>query len=311
MKTLVKAFYLGSDITLRMLTSRILGESKGIKELKEDINGVMEVFGSAHIDSYSQYDGIFAELIDVVQDVVNEFSPSNRNKEWDWFKEKVKEKKGYEEDIRALFILVDDLDRLLPEKAIKLLEAIRFYFSLPDTIIIMGINDKILCSSLEQYINAGDDFSAHEFLEKLFHLSIELPHYDFEPSLHKIHFAHVLKILEEKEMPEKYYGIFQTLDPLTHRKWIRIANRWEGFLSAQIDPAYSLCRAIFEECFPRTELFIRNFPTWKENFPAFYQEPPDDKIKETMDKIIDEDNAYFEFPRLNFERLIEEWGKIP
>jgi len=313
-------FYFGSDIASRMLTGHFLGESVGLKELKKDIKDTLEIVGKTQVENYSRFDEIFGNLKDVVQDIIKEFSYKGEVKEgWRKLQKKVRERKG-KSDIKALFILIDDLDRLLPDKAIKLLEAIRFYYSIPNTVVIMGINDKILIDILEEHYRIGKKpyFSGQKFIEKLFHLSIELPHYRFNPVIHKIHFRDVIKSLNEEDIPEDSKRLLYSLDPLPHRKWLRIANKWEQFIinnnDNNIAPSYSeaLFRAIVEECFPKAELFMRNFPMLWEDFSGFYNNPAPElqEIKDKVANIIENDNTFFEFPAENFTRLLHEWEKI-
>ena len=122
----------------------------------------------------------------------------------------------------------------------------------------------------------------------------------------------MLKRLNLENIPEDLQGLVQALDPLPHRKWIRIANRWEGFLIKGADPSIALFKAIFEECFPKAEVFIRNFPMiWDEHFLRFYKDPPEawQEIRDRVVDIIENDKTYFEFPRQNFDRLIDELSK--
>ncbi len=72
------------------------------------------------------------------------------------------------------FVLaVDDLDRLIPERAFRLLEALYLYFDIPGSIVIMAVNDTILNEYVRKHYGVKDRFQ-EDFLDKLFHFGIEL-----------------------------------------------------------------------------------------------------------------------------------------
>ncbi|UAA38936.1 AAA family ATPase [Paraneptunicella aestuarii] len=86
----------------------------------------------------------------------------------------VKDKK---EGKRKLIIFIDDLDRCQPEAALKLLEGLKLYLSIPNCVIVMAIDQ----SQLEQVVKKelGDNASHHfvgvEYLEKLCQDAHRLP----------------------------------------------------------------------------------------------------------------------------------------
>ena len=59
-------------------------------------------------------------------------------------KELRKFRKAFEDLLSNSFVLVDDLDRCLPETAIQTLEAIRLFVSLPKTAFVIGADETMI-----------------------------------------------------------------------------------------------------------------------------------------------------------------------
>jgi hypothetical protein len=222
--------------------------------------------------------------------------------------------------MKQLVILIDDLDRLLPENAMKLFEAIRFYLKIPRTLVILGINDKVLSSHIYTYYkfdqkseNTGESGCQHdEFIEKLFDHSFELSRREFEPAyILKIHFDNITE-----KHHEGLINFFKAhkLDGLSHRKWKKLSNRIEsmavGTESLSLVDTRAAC---FKELFPKAERFLRTFPAILHDMAQRgYEKLEDDEIKERLIKIIEYDKAFFNFPKRNFLAIfsIEGGGEI-
>ena len=320
MEKLATTGTLAMDIAARILTGRLYGESKGLEEIKKDL----EALGRLRAESYARYDETFNLLRELVKKILQEGPPEENHgaspPDWNKLKAKVREITQTEEVPGCLLILVDDLDRLLPDRGVKLLEAIRFYLSIPQTVVVMGVNDRVLAPALENhYRNASTSqaleacpFSGDEFMEKLFQWSVELPHHSFNPSLHTTHFHQALERLGVENFPDKVQPLLEAMDPLPHRKWVRIANRWEALLLKADDPAKALVLALFQECFPKAENFMRRFPLWSMDFPNFYLNTPPhgDEVKKRVIELIQQDTTHLDFPQANLDRLLQAWDEL-
>ena len=134
-------------------------------------------------------------------------------------------------------LLVDDLDRLVPQKAFNLLERLRFYFSGPNVVIIMAINDEVINRYVHQHHDIEDLTQLNEaFIDKIFHYRFELP---YSP-LNALHLRGIRKCLEDLVEGEvvdlkvvlkdlKNHLLSYELR-LPHRKWINVLNRIEAGL---------------------------------------------------------------------------------
>jgi hypothetical protein len=74
-----------------------------------------------------------------------------------------------------LVIFIDDLDRCEGDKAIKLLEAIKLYFSTKHCVFVFGLDQTALEQEIRNYWPNRPHGMACEYLEKLFQASIHVP----------------------------------------------------------------------------------------------------------------------------------------
>ncbi len=138
---------------------------------------------------------------------------------------------------RPFVLLVDDLDRLVPKKAYHLLERLRFYFSGPNVVIIMAINDEVINRYVHQHHEIEDLTQLNEaFIDKIFHYRFEL---SYSP-LNALHLRSLKKCLEGflKDKERDLEMVLTQLEDLLmadelrlpHRKWINVLNRIEAEL---------------------------------------------------------------------------------
>lgn len=73
---------------------------------------------------------------------------------------------------RKLVIFIDDLDRCMPDTALKLLEGIKIYLNLKNCVVVFGMDQRQIESSLRKALSLKDgsndvDHHAREYLEKI------------------------------------------------------------------------------------------------------------------------------------------------
>ena len=72
-----------------------------------------------------------------------------------------------------LVVLVDELDRCPPARALELLDAVRHLFDVPGVVILLGINEQELRQRVQKLY--GQDCEAAEYLRRFVDLMIDLP----------------------------------------------------------------------------------------------------------------------------------------
>ncbi len=81
-------------------------------------------------------------------------------------------RKSMQKEEKTLFILIDDMDRCNPEKAVALLEQIKLVLDLPSTIFVLALNEKTLDGFIRKRyeLHGIEDFTINEYIEKLIQL---------------------------------------------------------------------------------------------------------------------------------------------
>lgn len=116
-----------------------------------------------------------------------------------------------------VLILVDDLDRCLPEKATEILEAIKAFIDIKNCVFILGLDSEVIEQHLERHL-ALDQNDAVNYIEKIIQIPFHLP------PLKRSDVAEFLKgILEDKELLADIESVGQGL-PTNIRKAKRFVN---------------------------------------------------------------------------------------
>lgn len=88
-----------------------------------------------------------------------------------------------------LVVLIDDLDRCLPEKAVQMLESIKLFLNMPNFAFVLAVDDEVIERGInhryrDYYLKQEKDqeqngiqppITGSEYLEKIVHLPVHLP----------------------------------------------------------------------------------------------------------------------------------------
>jgi len=278
-----------SDLILKTFTGSELSKLINIFKLIED----------RQLELISRYRENLGLLKNTIEDLLKNYKPSEKSKNREW-KEYVK---GWDISPRSnIFVLIiDDLDRLLPTKAFRLIEALRFYFDIDNTLIIMGVNDEILNRYVrEKYGLQG--INSEKFIEKVFCWNYEIPY----APLNDLHLRSMREILNEEEI-NAIRNVLGKIDNLTHRKWIKLINRIEKKLRfyGKDNLEFVLLEAVLKELYPEFELFSRKFVgVSKHIYDGKVEREAEEIVKSAIKKIWD-DHSYFDFPERNYLGLMQ------
>src|SRR6185312_9429846 len=82
--------------------------------------------------------------------------------------------------VQRLIVIVDDLDRCLPETAIATLEAIRLFLFVPHTAFVMGVDELMIEYAVREHFpdlppSSGPVTYARNYLEKLIQVPFRIP----------------------------------------------------------------------------------------------------------------------------------------
>ena len=104
---------------------------------------------NAHLDSFKSYQGLISEVKSQLMLLTNDNS-------------------GYH---HKLIILVDEVDRCLPDEQLKILERLHHLFDIPNCVVICAVNSK----SIAQSIKTIYGIDGYEYLRKFFNFTFLLP----------------------------------------------------------------------------------------------------------------------------------------
>ena len=82
------------------------------------------------------------------------------------------------EGIRPVVVLIDDLDRCLPDQVIETLEAIRLFLSTPGTAFVIAADERLVRDAVRRRYAAASEIEVdlpREYLEKLVHVAMRIP----------------------------------------------------------------------------------------------------------------------------------------
>ena len=95
-----------------------------------------------------------------------------------WLEKKKKKKE-------KLIIFIDDLDRCLPENAVKLLEAIKNFLSVDNTLFVMAIDKRVISQMISKKYGMLEDYG-EEYLMKIIHYYYDLSETQVEEIIKEI-----------------------------------------------------------------------------------------------------------------------------
>ena len=84
-----------------------------------------------------------------------------------------------------IFIFIDDLDRCLPENAVKLVEGIKNFLSVPNVLFVLAIDRRIIGEMIEKKYGLHHGYG-DEYLMKIIHYYFVLPVVDLETTVMEI-----------------------------------------------------------------------------------------------------------------------------
>ncbi|MBU1131198.1 KAP family NTPase [Patescibacteria group bacterium] len=103
-----------------------------------------------------------------------------------------------------LIVFIDDLDRCLPENAVKLLEGIKNFLYVDNTLFVLAIDRRVMSEMIEKKYGLHYGYGG-EYLTKIVHYYYELPKNDLSQIVKEILGSHGINFNEKQE---KYINEF-------------------------------------------------------------------------------------------------------
>lgn len=190
---------------LRTIETNVSGEdsegSESLKKLKRigyvTLKGITQIVlnaataGALDVESLEDYANKYNQLCERAIDVISE-SENHFNK----YVESVLTAK----DKKKLIIIVDDLDRCLPENCISFLENIKLYLSANNCIFIFAVDQRVISTGIKQkYPNISDE-DCNEYIDKIINIHFDIP----ELTMGDIH-SYINSLVYEFDEDDKKY----------------------------------------------------------------------------------------------------------
>lgn len=110
------------------------------------------MFGEEQLDASEQIVKLKAQLEKIVQDKIDK------------------------EERDRVVVFIDDLDRLVPEKAVELLEIMKLFLDIPRCVFVLAVDYNVVITGLEKKFGSGvDDLKGKSFFDKIIQLPFNLP----------------------------------------------------------------------------------------------------------------------------------------
>jgi len=319
MDNILKGLLLGTltagDFALKGISKLFLPFEIDLLKKAKDILTLFDELKNNYSEGLLNARSEYKEKLNQLKDLIGKVRNLDIEKDENLRKEWEKLLKDYEEinsfhrkDNKWFVLIIDDLDRLFPEDAIKFIETLRFYFNIDKTLILMGVNDGILNGYFIRATGLPEDnknfFSGENFFEKIFQWNYELSY----EKLNDLHLRGLRKRgIEEEKIEEIKQVLNNIVGSLSHRKWIKLINRIEKKLclykNTDIFPIKNLViLAIVKELFPGLELEMRKAP----EVASDILQGKLSILKQKFEKTLEKDTAYLREPLATIEALSKD-----
>ncbi|MBV6341539.1 P-loop NTPase fold protein [Candidatus Magnetobacterium casense] len=193
-----------------------------------------------------------------------------------------------EKQKRLLVLILDNIDG---SRYVDVIEAINTHFNADGVLVVAAVNDAELGPTGVMSLERG------------FQLSVELP----RTTLSDLHLTGIRARVTPKQL-EHIRAVLSSLDPLPHRKWIRLLDRLEQEVTSGMGKEQKAFEQVFfvsavKELFPRLEVFSRQFPGLLDALYAAATDSPAYPALVRAIEIAQSDTTYFQFPAEAFKRL--------
>ncbi len=163
------------------------------------------------VDAIAALSGVLRETkIINMQDTVTDFNILEKKffKEHQSWIDKIEEfKNDFEKIIKKilqkrnsskLIVFIDDLDRCLPENAVKLLESIKNFLSVESTLFVLAIDRRVISEMIEKKYGLHDGYG-DEYLMKIIPYFFELPTVNLKDIVNGILRDHGIRTFTERQ----------------------------------------------------------------------------------------------------------------
>ncbi len=169
LKTVMASAFVATDIGLRLVTKKFLGETLKLEDVTKKLELVeahakeLDLACSTWADQISELQQNFENLL---EQYASDLASSDQ---------------GVNKDTLKFVLLIDDLDRCLPDTAIDMLESLKNFLSVKHSVFVLGLNPDIIHKGIKIKYK-GLEIDGRKYLEKFLNYSFYVP----EPAVNDI-----------------------------------------------------------------------------------------------------------------------------
>ncbi len=208
---------------------------------------------------------------------------------------------------KPVIIFFDDLDRCLPDDAIKLLEALKNLFVTPEckAIFICGIDTRVAKQFISKHYSDIEEGFAINYFRKIFNLTVSMP---YSPDIYELLIDYIGKLYgwddpngqKTRKLANMVYTRGLQTEMSSVRKYLSVINNFYAF--QKYNPTYE---------FNTENDFIVHLLIVKEAWQPLYEIIVKEALKnrlENMDGLVS--NLVSNLTEHHKERLLPEQGKF-
>ncbi|MDR3404778.1 MAG: P-loop NTPase fold protein [Chthoniobacter sp.] len=159
-----------------------------------------------------------------------------------------------EAGIRRLVVLIDDLDRCLPETAIETLEAIKLFLFVPRTAFIVAADEAMIEYAVKRHfpdlpLGAGALTYSRNYLEKLIQVPFRIPAMGLAET--KVYIALLTLEMTKGSASDEFLGLREIGREVLRKPWAggvfdheRVKGRFHGKIPEVVDTAITLSNQV-------------------------------------------------------------------
>lgn len=158
--------------------------NKNTTEITKLISGILDLGFITSTAWLSSGATIYSDK-DKIKHAFNAIKSSRRSREDIIIRDKLKTVKTFKEELEKLIeqkvgengklvIFIDDLDRIVPEKVVEIIEAIKTFFSCKGCVFVLGCDQDYLEKCIENKYK-GLNFNGKDYIEKIIQIPFDVP----------------------------------------------------------------------------------------------------------------------------------------
>jgi len=128
-------------------------------------------------------------------------------------------------NIDRFVVFIDDIDRLVPLKAVELLESMKLFLDIPNCVFVLACDYKIVVQGLREKFNVGEgEINGRSFFDKIIQVPYNIPTHLYDINRYIKELLNTISVKPTERELTKYRNLLQSSVGLNPRSYKRIFN---------------------------------------------------------------------------------------